>query len=117
LANNGIENGLTSGLGLIDGEIIELQATNLRVPHVGFNEIAPQKEHTIFNNISENPDFYFTHSFKFNAKFEQEIICTTHYGENFVSGVNKNNIYGFQFHPEKSQFNGLKLLSNFCSKL
>jgi glutamine amidotransferase len=115
LANNGFEDGLTKGLGLVDGEIIELSDKTCRVPHVGFNEVVHGNSNQIFNGINESADFYFTHSYHFKVNDNSNILCRTNYGNNFISGVIKDNIFGFQFHPEKSQYNGLKLLNNFCS--
>lgn len=115
LANKGMEDGLTKGLGLVDGDIIALSDNTHRVPHVGFNEVVHGNSNQVFNGINENADFYFTHSYHFKVNDSSNILCRTNYGNNFISGVVKENIFGFQFHPEKSQYNGLKLLNNFCS--
>jgi glutamine amidotransferase len=115
LANKGMEDGLTKGLGLVDGDIIALSDKTHRVPHVGFNEVVHGNSNQVFNGINENADFYFTHSYHFKVNDSSNILCRTNYGNNFISGVIKENIFGFQFHPEKSQYNGLKLLNNFCS--
>jgi glutamine amidotransferase len=115
LAESGIEDGETKGLGWIEGKIELMDKSELRIPHVGFNEVDYNHPNPIFNGIEESSDFYFTHSYHFKAKNQSEIICRSTYGNAFVSGVCKNNIFGLQFHPEKSQYNGLKLLNNFCT--
>jgi glutamine amidotransferase len=114
LSSRGEEDGLNDGLNFIDGEVLKMKNDNVRLPHIGFNqaEIIYDRK-GIFSNINNNSDFYFVHSYKFVCKHEQNILSTTTYGEKFISSVQKDNIFGFQFHPEKSQSNGLQLLNNF----
>ena len=108
------EFGHTNGLGLIDGEVIKFDKTKMhedfKIPHMGWNTIQ-NKEHALFEGL-ENPYLYFVHSYHAVTK-EENIIGKTTYGYDFVSAVNKDNIYGFQPHPEKSHDNGLKILQNF----
>lgn len=115
LADYGTENGLSEGLGLIQGKVEKLKPTKdtERVPHVGWNEINIIKQSSLLENISEGSDFYFVHSYFFNAQNEADIIAKTPYCGNFASIVNFKNIYGVQFHPEKSTPTGFKLLKNF----
>lgn len=117
LASKGWEGGETSGLGWIEGEVKRLQpnGNNVRIPHVGWNEVIFQESATIFTDIPSGKDFYFVHSYHFACTPEQAIIANTPYCGGFVSAVRKNNIIGVQFHPEKSQKVGFKILKNFLS--
>lgn len=116
LAARGFEGGLNEGLGLIPGEVrlfdIEKQ---YRLPHVGWNSLEVSLGHPLLKGIRRGVDFYFVHSYYFHAENENHIIGTTPYGFNFPSIVAKVNVVGTQFHPEKSQRNGLQFLDNFCS--
>lgn len=105
----------TKGLGLISGRVVKLpQNPDLLVPHVGWNTVDFKVPHVIFDGIKNHIDFYFVHSYHYVCAQTEEILAVTAYGINFASVVGKNNIVGVQFHPEKSQKNGLKLLENFC---
>ena len=109
LADIGYENQKkTKGLGLIKGEVKKIP-TNLKLPHVGWNEVLIKKEDRIFSEIEDKKDFYFVHSYYFDCFNQEEVLSTTNYDFNFPSIVGRDNIYGFQFHPEKSLKNGLKL--------
>ena len=113
LANISYENGQHQGLGWIEGQIIKLPANNLKLPHMGWNEVEIIKSN---NNLVEKgklDDYYFVHSYYFNCKNRKNIIGTTNYGINFTSFISKENIYGVQFHPEKSSKQGLKIIKNF----
>lgn len=108
------EFGHSDGLGLIDGQVIKFDKTKMhedfKIPHMGWNTIQ-NKEHALFEGL-DNPYLYFVHSYHAVTN-EKNIIGKTTYGYDFVSAVNKDNIYGFQPHPEKSHDNGLKILKNF----
>lgn len=112
------EFGLTEGLGLIEGSVIEFDKSKfdhkLKVPHMGWNELFVQKDSKLFEGISKEIYLYFVHSFHTTCK-DEFVIGKTFYGYDFVSAVEKDNIYGFQPHPEKSHDNGLKILKNFAS--
>ena len=111
LANNSLENGDHRGLGWIDGTIEKLPSKNLKMPHMGWNSIR-----VLNKNLKINPketDYYFVHSYYFNCKNKDNIMAETNYGINFPSIVNKENIYGLQFHPEKSSDQGLDIIKNF----
>jgi glutamine amidotransferase len=116
LATRGFEGGLNEGLGLIPGEVrffdIEKQ---YRLPHVGWNSLEVSLGHPLLKGIRRGVDFYFVHSYYFHTENESHIIGRTPYGFNFPSIVAKVNVVGTQFHPEKSQRNGLRFLDNFCS--
>jgi imidazole glycerol-phosphate synthase subunit HisH len=116
LASQGTEDGVNSGLDLIPGIVKPINASfNLRVPHVGWNEAHQKQKHPLLKNIRDDVDFYFVHSFKFVASNQSDVLAETEYGERFASIVCHDNIAGTQFHPEKSQSNGIRLLENFCS--
>ena len=112
LATSGYEPSKTSGLGLISGQV-KLLNTNMRLPHVGWNNIELIKKNKLFDGVKTNADFYFVHSYHFSPNNSNTIITKTDYNSQFVSGINKENIYGLQFHPEKSQKQGLNILRNF----
>jgi glutamine amidotransferase len=114
LAFEGEEEGNNRGLGLIEGSVKKLKGGGLRLPHIGFNAVhVNNTKGNLYMDIPDGSDFYFVHSYHFECNDLNNVLGTTEYGSSFVSSVQKNNIYGVQFHPEKSQTNGLKLLSNF----
>lgn len=115
LASIGYEGGETPGLGFIAGEIVRIpDVGGRRIPHVGWNEAVPAKHHPIFDGVRPGCDFYFVHSYHFLPNKAEDILATTDYMGALVCAVAKNNLVGLQFHPEKSQANGLKMLENFC---
>ena len=117
LGSHGLEGAdtKTDGLGLIEGEVLPLKKfPNLSIPHVGWNEVAFKRDHPVLCGVKDRMDFYFVNGFHFNALSEVDVIAFTNYGQSFPSIIGKNNVIGMQFHPEKSQKNGLKLLDNFC---
>lgn len=106
------ESGFNLGLGLIDGVVEELSPKDLKIPHVGYNQVKPYAGSRLYSGINPKPDYYFTHSFKMCSS--SNIGQTTcNYGEQFIASYELNNIAGVQFHPELSQTNGLQLLKNF----
>lgn len=110
------EFGAHEGLGLIPGMVRKFDTskfkTPLKVPHMGWNELFVKKQSALFNGLEDEIYLYFVHSFHAICD-EQYIIGETEYGYEFASAINKENIYGFQPHPEKSHDNGLKILKNF----
>ena len=117
LAVRGSEGEETSGLGWIEGDVVRLlpKAKGEKIPHVGWNEVNPCKTSALFKDIPAGKDFYFTHSYHFVPRHNHDVLASTAYCGNFVSAVQKDNIFGVQFHPEKSLGFGLKLLNNFFS--
>ena len=113
LATMGFENGKENGLNLIPGNIEKIKKTKLKLPHIGWNEIKISKESPILKNIKNQTDFYFVHSYRFVCEDSDDILTTTKYEDTFVSSVCKRNIFGVQFHPEKSLTAGLQLIKNF----
>lgn len=111
------EFGNHEGLGLIDGKIVHFDKSKMhedtKIPHMGWNVIKTENEHTLFEGLT-NPYLYFVHSYH-AVTDDKNVIGKTEYGYEFVSAVHKENIYGFQPHPEKSHDNGLKILKNFMN--
>ena len=111
LANNSLENGDHKGLGWIDGTIEKLPNASLKMPHMGWNSISVLNKN--LKIIPKETDYYFVHSYYFNCKNKENILAQTNYGIDFPSIVNKENIYGLQFHPEKSSIQGLDIIKSF----
>lgn len=102
----------SKGLNFIPG-IVEKLPSTLRTPHVGWNNVSFIKKSSLFQNIPNCQDFYFVHSYHYLPLNKEDTLGITDYGQNFVSVINSGNVYGVQFHPEKSQKNGLQLIKNF----
>ncbi len=115
LATTGEEDGPTNGLNLIPGIVKMISCKdNQYLPHIGWNSVKILKKHPVLNEIKNEMDFYFVHSYKFDLDDKKLSLAKTFYCENFNSIIAKDNIIGFQFHPEKSQKYGLKIIHNFC---
>ena len=113
LATKSHENGIHDGLGWIDGEIKKIPQKGLKLPHMGWNEVSVKiKDNKILKEENEK-NFYFVHSYFFECRYESNEVALTEYGQNFASIISKENIYGVQFHPEKSSNQGLRLIKNF----
>tara|TARA_B100000989_G_scaffold254240_1_gene202872 strand:+ start:971 stop:1576 length:606 start_codon:yes stop_codon:yes gene_type:complete len=109
------EEGSLSGLEWISGSVKKFEKNNnFRLPHMGWNSIKKLKKNILFDDIDDGEYFYFCHSYYFNCVDNNHIITETNFGSNFASSINYNNIYGIQFHPEKSHDNGIKVLKNFA---
>jgi glutamine amidotransferase len=117
LAEKGYESGETKGLGFIPGEVRRMMADKEeQLPHVGWNEVNLFREEFLFSDISDRTDFYFVHSYQFNVLHEDDVVAKTPYCRGFVSAVRRSNVFGTQFHPEKSSRAGFQLLRNFLSR-
>lgn len=116
LASVGEEGGLHKGLGWIKGRVQRFRVDEklYKVPHVGWNDVVPQERATLFRGV-KRPIFYFVHSYHLVPEDKSIIAAETEYGGRFVSAIEKDNIFGLQFHPEKSQQEGLKVLENFLN--
>jgi len=101
----------TEGMGIIKGDVPRFEG-NIKVPHMGWNSIEIQRENPIFNGINSGDFFYFVHSY-YCRPAEDVTATKTHYGVEFTSSVQKGNLFACQFHPEKSQMVGLRLIQNF----
>ena len=116
-ADIGYEETETKGLGWISGKVSKLDNQNgkFKLPHIGWNEINIIKDSKIFKNIKNNSHMYFVHSYEFVPEDKSVISATTDYSSNIVCSVEKENIFGTQFHPEKSDKTGLNLIQNFLN--
>ena len=116
LTEKGLEHEETMGLGFIPGVCRAIPASKDRpVPHMGWNTIRPVKENPLLTGLNDHSKFYFLHSYYFITENPADTICTTDYGLTFTSAVNHRNVYGIQFHPEKSHSNGIRVLQNFAT--
>ena len=115
------EEGYQDGLGWIKGKVKrfdkdKLEKLNLYLPHMGWNSIEPiESSNSLLHNLDFKKGFYFLHNYFFEPEFENNILAASNYGNKFACIVGNDNIYGVQFHPEKSHINGVQLLMNFAN--
>jgi imidazole glycerol-phosphate synthase subunit HisH len=108
------EEGSSEGLGWINADVKKFQESNSQpLPHMGWNKVNPVRKNPLFMGLDDDARFYFLHSFYFDQKDQPDLLSETSYQNSFTSSVNKENIYGVQFHPEKSHKWGEQLLKNF----
>lgn len=112
LFDYGEEHGGYKGLGLIKGQVKKL-TTKFKIPHMGWNSLEAKGSSPLLEGIESGDDFYFVHSFKVLPQDSSVVMATCDYGEEIVAVVESGNIYGAQFHPEKSSLKGLKIIDNF----
>lgn len=103
----------TKGLGFLKGNVKRFSDESLKIPHTGWNQINPTRENSLLSNLPPDSYAYFNHGYYCQPADDQDILATTEYGVNFASVISRNNLYGVQFHPEKSQHVGLQILHNF----
>lgn len=115
LAEKGLEFGEHKGLGWIPGSVERLSTGDLPLPHVGWNSIRAVQPTPLLNRFASDPDFYFVHSYAFMQKNPEHALARTVYGSEFTAVIGTGNIFGVQFHPEKSQKAGRVLLENFLT--
>jgi glutamine amidotransferase len=116
LATRGAEVRDTVGLGWIDGNVdLLVPQSGERIPHIGWNEVDQVAASPLFRGISAGRDFYFVHSYALRPQLSDDIAAVTPYAGGFVSSVHRDNVFGVQFHPEKSQQVGFAVLRNFLS--
>ena len=114
LANEGHEHGVQKGLGWVDGKVIEMTPKKLKVPHMGWNDLTiAAPDHPVLAGIKTGEHAYFVHSFELRCANDRDVLATTEYGGDLVAAAGHDNVIGTQFHPEKSQAVGLRLISNF----
>ena len=114
-ANFGDEDGGSDGLGWIEGKVkkISLKDLSLKLPHMGWNNIQISSNSKLLSGVNNDSHFYFVHSYSYDVDEKKYVSATTNYSIEIVSAIEKDNIFGTQFHPEKSQANGIKILENF----
>ncbi|MEE2694637.1 MAG: imidazole glycerol phosphate synthase subunit HisH [Pseudomonadota bacterium] len=113
MADVGTEDGRHKGLGWIQGEVVRLPRGDWKVPHMGWNNVKLLTDHKVFKGIPQNTDFYFVHSYHYRCKMVNDCLATTDYHAPICSIVGRDNVLGVQFHPEKSQSQGVRFLKNF----
>jgi glutamine amidotransferase len=115
LGSRGVEFEEALGLGIIPGVVSKIDCGKSPLPHVGWNNLTSLKSNPLTSGISNEDDFYFVHSFAFSEISEEFVIAETEYGTSFPAIINFRNIFGVQFHPEKSQKAGEKIIKNFLA--
>ena len=118
LGSRSSEDGETVGLNLIPASVEEFSMKDVganKIPHIGFDQVSSRSEAKLFQGLPESPDFYFVHSFRMMPAGLSGISATCRYGTDFLASYENDNIFATQFHPEKSQTNGLMLLRNFLA--
>lgn len=114
MCNFSEEGGHVRGLGWIDADVTRIPSSpEIKVPHMGWNELDFRSDHELVDSIPMKSDVYFVHSYAVSCKRSEDVVCTTSHGVEFVSAFSHQNVWGVQFHPEKSQNIGLKILGNF----
>ena len=117
MAETGLEGGETAGLGWFKGTVERIQPTSAkeRVPHVGWNELSIHRPHPLLEGIPDHADFYFVHSYSILLQDASSLVATCDYASGVTAIVAKGNIFAMQFHPEKSQDHGIRILDNFLA--
>ena len=115
MATRGLEHGETSGFGWIAGDVTRLEpsAASLKIPHMGWNDMGQIAEHPVLTGIAQGDHAYFVHSYHFVTSSPEHRLATVDYGQAVTAAVGCDNLFGTQFHPEKSQETGLRLIANF----
>jgi len=118
MANRSYENTETKGLGWLDSDIVRFDFTSInkdfKIPHVGWNSVKFEADCLLYKGVPDESDFYFVHSY-YHDLHEDIVTGSSNYGYQFASSLQKKNLFGFQFHPEKSQEYGLKIIKNFIA--
>ncbi len=109
------ENGGTDGLSIVPGDVVKFEKGNLKIPHMGWNTVKQESGHPLWHNIDDNARFYSVHSYYVKEAENSIVTGSTDYGINFTCAVAKDNMFAVQFHPEKSQHDGLQMLTNFVN--
>jgi imidazole glycerol-phosphate synthase subunit HisH len=115
MATRGVEYGIHAGLDWIAGDVVRIEPKDktLKIPHMGWNELLELKPHALLEGIQPHDHAYFVHSFQLEAAKPETLLATTEYGGTITAVVGRDNLAGTQFHPEKSQVTGLRLIGNF----
>jgi glutamine amidotransferase len=118
MAKSSTEHGEHKGLGWFDAEVMrfDLREFQLKIPHMGWNKIEPEVQHPLLKNLKEDEfTFYFVHSYHVACREEGRVAASCWYGNSFTAAIYRDNIFATQFHPEKSQDNGIQILKNFAN--
>lgn len=116
LFETGYENGEHQGLGVLEGTVERFPDRGLKVPHMGWNQVElRQPECPLLENVPETAHFYFVHSYFVKPARPEVVLLDSHYGDSFCAAIRRDNLFATQFHPEKSQSDGLKILENFAN--
>lgn len=117
LAARGLEHGVHKGLGWLGGDVVRIEPKDaaLKVPHMGWNDLRFRRPHPVFDGFADGAQVYFVHSFVFKPATISDVIAEADHGDAFPAAFGRDNIVGTQFHPEKSQANGLRIIGNFLS--
>lgn len=115
MATRGLEHGEHAGLGWLDGDVVHIEPSDpvLKVPHMGWNTLDMHRDHPVLDGIATGDHAYFVHSYHLAATDEADVLATTDHGQTLTAIVGRTNMIGTQFHPEKSQATGLRLIANF----
>ncbi|MFH1067220.1 MAG: imidazole glycerol phosphate synthase subunit HisH [bacterium] len=114
IASSSEEGGDHRGLNWIDAKVVRLKAkAGVKIPHIGWNSVSFQKKSPLIEGVPDGSDFYFVHSYHVVCKNKKDVLATCEHGQTFAAMLARDNLYAAQFHPEKSQREGLKILSNF----
>jgi len=115
MAERGREFQITKGLGWVEGEVVAIEPADptFKIPHMGWNELSLQRSHPVFDGIAEATHTYFVHSFHFAVADKADLLATCDYAQALTAAIGRDNMVGTQFHPEKSQEAGLRLIANF----
>jgi glutamine amidotransferase len=116
LLGHGSDEGELPGLGLVQAHCSRFDAASLKVPHMGWNSVKPRKPSTLLRGLDDDSRFYFVHSYHMVCENPEDILATTGYGHDFVSMVERGNVMGAQFHPEKSHRFGMELFKRFAEQ-
>ncbi len=109
------ENGGTQGLSILAGDVVHFPKSDLKIPHMGWNKVKQTQSHPLWHNIEDNARFYSVHSYYVEQADASVVAGTSDYGVEFTCAVAQDNLFAVQFHPEKSQHDGLQLLRNFVA--
>jgi glutamine amidotransferase len=113
LADRGLEHAVTAGLGWVGGDVVALEGAEIRIPHMGWNDLQIRAAHPVLAGIETGMHVYFVHSYRLACSRSADILASVDYGGPIAAVVGRDNIVGTQFHPEKSQGTGLRLIGNF----
>jgi glutamine amidotransferase len=113
MAERGLEHRITRGLGWIAGDVVAIEGPGLKIPHMGWNTLEIAAPHPVLDGIDPGAHAYFVHSYRFACSTARDVLATVDYGGPIAAAVGHGNLFGTQFHPEKSQATGLRLIGNF----